>query len=67
MPNWMLTCPECKKDFVYSKVVMAVAFRDPWVREVKPDFPIVGISLQCPHCKGISTFHRHQLTHSAAE
>jgi hypothetical protein len=31
MPNWMLYCPECKRDFVRSKVVFSAGLLHPWV------------------------------------
>ncbi len=64
MPNWMLDCPECKKDFVHSKVMFAAGHQHPWDREPKPEFADGGVRLECPNCKAVSLYQRHQLTYS---
>jgi uncharacterized C2H2 Zn-finger protein len=65
MANWLLDCPECKKHFVHSEVVFSEVLPDRWVNVLKPEFPDGGATLECPNCKAVSVYKRHQLKYSA--
>jgi hypothetical protein len=63
MPQWVLGCPHCKKDFDYREVAEG-QHADPsgWTA-LKPGFPPNGLPLECPHCKEKSVFQHDQLTY----
>ena len=66
MPRWVLGCPGCNKDFTHSEIKLSAEPLDPfmWLGD-KPEFPVGGLSLQCPNCKATSTYQRNQLVYAA--
>jgi endogenous inhibitor of DNA gyrase (YacG/DUF329 family) len=66
MPRWILDCPECGKDFTHSEVPVPVKPLDAfaWLGD-KPNFPVEGVSLECPNCNTASLYQRHQLVYRA--
>jgi endogenous inhibitor of DNA gyrase (YacG/DUF329 family) len=57
MPSWSVNCPECKKEFVYSKIDRAALKSDPFVVIPKP----AGEKRTCPNCNAESTFAETQM------
>jgi ribosomal protein L37AE/L43A len=69
IPQWTLTCPDCKKDFAHSNIAEDIkTWRlDPFAELLdKPVFPEAGASFECPNCKKNSVYHRYQLCYAAA-
>ena len=70
MPRWILGCPECHDDFTYSEIaaVHQTSFPDfiDLLSHKIPDFPITGLSLECPSCKKTSVYNRRQLIYRAS-
>jgi hypothetical protein len=67
MPWWVLECPQCKQEFTHSEVSKSHAsIPDPFIRDdVKPEFPVSGLTLSCPNCNQPSNYLRHQLFYRA--
>jgi hypothetical protein len=68
MPYWMLKCPKCSRDFVHTKIELAVveeAHRDPYRVLPRPTFAPDGENHTCPGCKTESVFQRQQLFYRA--
>jgi hypothetical protein len=68
MARWVLGCPDCKEDFTHSQIDAEAmpSLRDPfaWLGD-KAEFPIAGLSLECPNCKKTSVYSRTQLVYRA--
>jgi len=62
MPRWVLTCPECHKEFTHSNI----AHESSWWDE-KPEMSPAGDSIECPNCKKTSTYRRYQLIYRKDE
>ena len=63
MPRWVLTCPECGKEFTHSNIErtsMADFYLDP-----KPQFPSDGSKIECPNCKNSSVYQHFDLAYRA--
>jgi hypothetical protein len=70
MPRWILGCPDCHDDFTYGEIAAVHEtsvhkFID-FLIDKKPDFPITGLSLECPNCKKTSVYKRRQLIYRAS-
>ena len=70
MPRWVLECPECNLDFTHSKIpVERIPHHDlyAWLDVLfdKPNFPIHGVNLECPHCKKTSIYQQQELIYRA--
>jgi predicted nucleic-acid-binding Zn-ribbon protein len=69
MPRWVLGCPKCHNDFTHSEIaaVHDSSFADfiDWLG-AKPDFPIAGLSVECPNCKKTTIYKRQQLVFRAS-
>jgi hypothetical protein len=65
MPFWVLTCPQCKRDFGHSEIDLEKGRREIWASPPKPEFPEGGSLLECPNCRTTSIFHRVQLRYAA--
>jgi hypothetical protein len=64
MPYWMLKCPNCKRDFLHSKIERASieeAYRDLFKVLPRPVFANEGERRTCPSSKEESVFQRHLL------
>jgi hypothetical protein len=64
MPYWMLKCPKCSRDFVHTKIELAVieeAHRDPYRVLPRPMFAQETENRTCPGCKQESVFQRHHM------
>jgi DNA-directed RNA polymerase subunit RPC12/RpoP len=63
MPNWVLHCVNCRKEFVHSKIeddgLLSI------YPESKPNFSPGGDELKCPHCGRKAFYQRYQLTYRA--
>ena len=69
MPRWVLGCPECNQEFTHSEIASdrPQPPLDPFARfGDKPEIPELGIYLECPHCKKVSSFKRYQLIYRGA-
>jgi hypothetical protein len=64
MPRWVLNCPECHSDFAHSDVEDARL--EDYLFPAKPEFPVDGLRVECPHCHRASLFQRHQLIYRAS-
>jgi hypothetical protein len=63
MPNWMLSCPKCNRQFVHSAIdakTLESSFFSP-----KPNFPTSGSELTCPNCQHKTIYQRVELTYHA--
>ena len=60
MAFWQLECANCKKEFDHSPVKVT-SVEDIFLPR-KPEFPPGGSELECPHCKTMGVYNRHQLT-----
>jgi hypothetical protein len=63
LPNWVLHCANCRKQFVHSEV--ADDGRLSMYGASKPEFPAGGDELECPHCQHKAVYQRYQLTYRA--
>jgi hypothetical protein len=65
MAHWVLSCPDCNKDFTHSEIPEnSASVTDPFTGSaVKPEFPVGGFSVLCPNCKKISVYQRYELTY----
>jgi len=63
MAHWLLGCPECNKDFMYTEVPLDIGVFA--CSGVKPEFPDCGLSVVCPNCQISSIYKRNQLTYQA--
>jgi hypothetical protein len=64
MPYWMLKCPNCNRDFVHTKIELAVieeAHRDPFRVLPRPTFAQEAERHTCPGCKQESVFQPSHL------
>jgi hypothetical protein len=67
MSHWILRCPHCHESFPHSEIaprVKAVPYDPLW--PPKPDFPVGGLSLDCPNCRVTTTYQRFELMYSDA-
>jgi len=65
---WVLTCFDCNSVFPHTDLSkLDYSLRsDPFLRSApKPEFPSVGIELECPNCNKSSVYYRHQLFYRA--
>jgi len=63
MPNWVLHCANCGKEFFHSKIVysdLLSTYLDP-----KPDFSSGGDAFECPHCRHTVLYQRYELMYRA--
>jgi hypothetical protein len=65
----MLDCPNCNAEFTHSEIDLRreTSPLDPfaWIVD-KPKIPEAGILLECPNCKKVSLYKRHQFMYRAA-
>ena len=68
MARWVLSCPDCVKDFTQSEIPeRSLLIPDPFTGTVvKPEFPAGGQTVACPNCKSTSVYQRHQLIYRAS-
>jgi hypothetical protein len=68
MPRWILGCPNCNQEFTHSEIdtQSRTPLLDPfsWIAD-KPKLPEAGTRLECPNCKKVSIYKRHQLIYRA--
>jgi hypothetical protein len=60
VPRWTLLCADCTKDFVHSEIAHAGEGFIAW-SAFKPEFPIGGQLIKCPHCTKSSVYQRYEL------
>jgi hypothetical protein len=60
MSHWFLRCENCAKLFPHAPI-SPQPDRLELLWPVKPDFPEVGQTLNCPHCERSALYQRHQL------
>ena len=63
MPQWILSCTHCSKDFEHSRIDaelfgLSVLGRS-WID--KPFFPVGGEDRECPHCHQSARYQRFML------
>jgi hypothetical protein len=58
MAKWLLGCKNCKRDFEYSQIGDTLA--NLYLPE-KPEFPLQGLELECPHCNTKGIYYRRDL------
>jgi DNA-directed RNA polymerase subunit RPC12/RpoP len=61
MPNWVLHCANCGKQFPHSEAAddgLLSIYLD-----AKPEFSPGGDELKCPHCQHKAIYQRYQLTY----
>jgi DNA-directed RNA polymerase subunit RPC12/RpoP len=58
MAHWALSCKNCGKSFVHSKI--EDTFENLFLAS-KPEFPSEGQELECPHCGTRAVYGRHEL------
>jgi hypothetical protein len=63
MPRWVLNCPECHNDFTHSDVEDSKL--EDYFLAPKPEFPVAGLSMECPNCHRTSLFQWNQLGYRA--
>jgi hypothetical protein len=67
--RWVLGCSDCKQEFAHSEIKQEhqSSLLDPfaWIGD-KPEMPDAGVRLECPNCKKVSVYKRHQLTYRAS-
>jgi DNA-directed RNA polymerase subunit RPC12/RpoP len=63
VPNWVLDCVNCRKQFVYSKIADDVVLSI--YPAAKPEFSPGGDELECPHCHHKAIYQRRELTYRA--
>jgi DNA-directed RNA polymerase subunit RPC12/RpoP len=56
MPRWVLTCPDCGKEFTHNEIREGLSWWDE-----KPEMAADGESIECPNCKKTATYYRYQL------
>ena len=55
MPRWVVTCPNCSKEFTHTEIdrtVLEQSYRDPFGVLPRPS----GEKRTCPHCNTESVF-----------
>jgi DNA-directed RNA polymerase subunit RPC12/RpoP len=62
MPNWVLHCANCRKQFVHSEIDGQSSIH----LAQKPDFSLGGDEWKCPHCQHKAIYQRYQLTYRAS-
>jgi endogenous inhibitor of DNA gyrase (YacG/DUF329 family) len=63
MSRWVLNCPDCHEDFTHTEI--AKTKLEDYFFDRKPEFPVDGLSMECPNCHKTSLFQRHELTYRA--
>jgi len=68
MPRWVLNCPECNTEFIYTEIAGTQSSSFDLFTGLlpKPEFPAAGLLLECPNCKRRSLYQRYQLVYRAA-
>ena len=66
MANWTLRCLFCSKYFAHSEAIFPRLTEDPFGLPPKPDFPLDGSILVCPHCSETGVYARQMLTFDKA-
>jgi phage FluMu protein Com len=68
MPSarWAISCRNCKKAFAHAEVSEPQGITDSFGLPDKPEFPVGGKELECPHCKSKDTYQRTDLWYQAA-
>jgi len=62
MARWVLYCRQCGSEFTHSQILdSGLSVRDPFIPEIKPEFPNGGQSIGCPNCKVRAIYQRYQL------
>jgi len=66
-PRWIVTCPECNKEFTHTNIskIASGATRDPFASPPKPQIPEGGSELECHHCRKTSTYQAFDLRYRA--
>ena len=59
MAYWALECTNCRRLFQHSPIEEA-RFGFGMFIPAKPEMPIAGSKLTCPHCQKIDTYRRNQ-------
>jgi len=62
MPNWILHCPFCTAELIRSEIAKDLSLSEVCFPR-KPDLPLEGLTLQCPHCQKTSVLQKQQLTY----
>jgi hypothetical protein len=66
--RWVLGCSDCNQEFTHSEIDTEhqSMLLDPFALiGDKPELPDAGVSLQCPNCKNVTVYKRHQLVYRA--
>jgi hypothetical protein len=64
MAAWVLDSPACNKTFAHCQVTTVSDQRMMdhfYPFSVKPEFPLKGLSVECPNCRSSSVFRQYQL------
>jgi hypothetical protein len=62
MPQWMLSCRNCHKNFRHSVIEPQsndLLYDKLW--PYRPELPADGLSVECPHCQQTATYQRFEL------
>jgi hypothetical protein len=68
MPEWILSCQNCKRMFMYSKIepqADALLYDPLW--PYRPEVPEGGLKAVCPHCQLCGLYQRFQLKLSSTD
>jgi hypothetical protein len=63
VPSWNLTCQNCSKTFMHSKVEDASL--NNYFFPKKPEFPADGQELECPTCNTKTQYQQSDLRYSS--
>jgi hypothetical protein len=55
MASWVLMCPHCKTEFIYSKIEDSLKN---YFLPTRPVVPDGGLELNCPHCDKSANYVR---------
>jgi DNA-directed RNA polymerase subunit RPC12/RpoP len=68
MPSarWAISCHNCNKAFTHSQIAEPHRITDYLALPSKPEFPLAGQELECPHCKSKAMYQRTDLWYQAA-
>lgn len=63
--HWAISCRNCKKAFTHSRITEPHRITDHLGLPTKPEFPLAGEELECPHCKFKGTYQQTELWYQA--
>lgn len=63
--QWVVTCNHCQQSFAHSEIPGARNLME-YFYPPKPEMPLTGRQLQCPHCRRVSHYLQSDLRYQAA-